>query len=72
MPFLNADEREMLYLISSHSVVPVPLFKPVTDDLEAKRLVELDRHGVWRLTERGEALISSTRVPTASQRVHAP
>jgi predicted methyltransferase len=66
MPFLNADKREMLNLISSHSVVPVPLFKPVTDDLEAKSLVELDCHGVWRLTERGEALVSSTHVPTTA------
>jgi hypothetical protein len=60
IPPINPDEREMLHLISSHPVVPVPLFKPVTDGLEAKRLVELDRHGVWRITQLGEAVIART------------
>jgi hypothetical protein len=61
IPSLNPDEREMLRLISSHPVVPVPLFKPVTDGLQAKRLVALDKHGVWRTTQLGESLIAQTR-----------
>lgn len=61
IPSLNPDEREMLHLISSHPVVPVPLFKPVTDGLQAKRLVALDKHGVWRTTQLGESLIAQTR-----------
>jgi hypothetical protein len=61
IPSLDPDEREMLDLISSHPVVPVPLFKPVTDGLEAKRLVALDKHGVWRITQLGESLIARTR-----------
>jgi hypothetical protein len=60
MPLLTSDERAMLCLISSHYVVPIPLFKPITDGLEAKRLVTLDRQGVWRMTELGEAVISRT------------
>lgn len=61
VPSLNADEREMLYLISSHSVVPLPLFRPVTDRLKAKRLVALDGQGVWRITELGETVLARTR-----------
>lgn len=61
IPSLNPDEREMLHLISSHSVVPVPLFKRVTDGLQAKRLVALDNHGVWRTTQLGESSIAQTR-----------
>ncbi len=60
IPLITSDERAMLCLISSHSVVPVPLFKPITDGLEEKRLVTLDRQGVWRMTELGEAVISRT------------
>ena len=61
MPSVDADESEMLFLISSHSVVPVRLFKPLTDRLEAKRLVVLDGQGVWRLTELGGVVIAQSR-----------
>lgn len=62
MPSLNSDERKMLHLISSHTVVPVPLYKPVTDGLEAKRLVALDRRGVWRITKLGASLLDRLEV----------
>jgi hypothetical protein len=75
MPSVDANESEMLFLISSHSVVPVPLFKPVTDRLEAKRLVVLDGQGVWRLTELGGVVLAQSRRLTshgANRSVHCP
>ncbi len=51
----------MLDLIAIQHVVPVPLFKPVTDGLQAKRLVALDHNGVFRVTEFGEVVIAKTR-----------
>lgn len=58
MRSVDLDESEMLYLISSHSVVPVPLFNLIIDRLEAKRLVALDGQGAWRLTELGGFVVA--------------
>ena len=58
---LNSDERELLKLIATHEVVAVPFWKPLTDGLEAKRLVVMDQHGVFRVTEYGAAVIGQMR-----------
>jgi hypothetical protein len=61
LPSLDPDERELLHLISIQYVVPVPFLKPVTDSLEAKRLVVLDKHGVFRVTEFGAAVMAQSK-----------
>jgi len=60
-PILDSDERAMLDLIAIQHVVPVPLFKPVTDGLQAKRLVVLDQCGAFRITKLGATVIGQTR-----------
>jgi hypothetical protein len=61
IPSLDSDEREWLHLNSIQSVVPVPFLKPVTDSLQAKRLVVQDKHGVFCITEFGAAVMAQSK-----------